>query len=145
MKSTHCFRPIQKSESSPKTASSSSMKRAGNVLFSLTLMCLAIAGHTQGQPLGRQVVNQSLQWVSLNSNIKLSRKLGLTLDGQFRFAEFGNMQHMLRAGMDYYRSFRSVIVIYRIISMASSLPRTPITSAEYGSKLLTSRPFHAWR
>src|SRR5260221_8054141 len=102
MKSTHCFRPIQKSESSPKKASSSSMKRAGNVLFSLTFICLAIAGRTQGQPLGRQVVNLSLQWVSLNSNIKLSKKLGLTLDGQFRFAEFGNMQHMLRAGMDYY-------------------------------------------
>src|SRR5258706_13100591 len=102
MKSKTNFRAIQNIEISPKTAVPSRMKRAVKLLFCLTFICLAMAGRGQGQPPGRQVVNQSFQWLSLNSNIKLKKKYGLSVDGQFRFAEDGNMQHMMRAGFEYY-------------------------------------------
>ncbi len=110
MKSKTNFRAIQNMEISPKTAVPSRMKRAVKLLFCLTFICLAMAGRAQGQPTGRQVVNQSIQWLSLNSNIKLNKKYGLTVDGQFRFAEYGNMQHMLRAGFDYYVTKKLSIV-----------------------------------
>ena len=102
MKSKSNFRAVQNREFSPKTTVPPGVKQTGKVLFCLTFICLAMAGRAQGQPSGRQVVNQSIQWVSLNSNIKLNKKYGITVDGQFRFAEYGNMQHMLRAGFDYY-------------------------------------------
>lgn len=50
----------------------------------------------------RETVTQSIQWTSLNSNIKLHEKFSLAVDGQIRFAEFGMMQNQVRAGLEIY-------------------------------------------
>jgi len=102
MKPKNDFHVVDQVKFSPRTMILSRILSFAKVLFCLTLICLAIAGRAQGQPSGRQVVNQSIQWLSLNSNIKLNKKYGLSVDGQFRFAEYGNMQHMIRGGFDYY-------------------------------------------
>lgn len=101
MKSTIHSGAIQNLEFSCKRPLSNA-RRDVKSLFYTTFICLALTVNAQGQPSGRQVVNQSIQWLSLNSNIKLNKKYGLSVDGQFRFAEYGNMQHMIRGGFDYY-------------------------------------------
>jgi hypothetical protein len=70
--------------------------------FAFALILCSSVMSLKGQ--SRAVVNQSVQWTSFNSNIKLHNSYGLTIDGQFRFAEFGNMQHQLRAGFEVYLS-----------------------------------------
>ncbi len=109
MKPKNHFQIVDHVEDSTKNVLSS-IHRSAKGLFCLAFICLAIAGPAQGQPAGRQVVNQSLQWLSLNSNIKLNKKYGITVDGQFRFVEYDNMQHMLRAGFDYYVTKKLSIV-----------------------------------
>jgi len=102
MKPKYYFGVVDHIEGNLRTNLLSGIIRSVKVLFCAAFICIAFAGRAQGQPSGRQVVNQSIQWLSLNSNIKLNKKYGLSVDGQFRFAEYGNMQHMIRGGFDYY-------------------------------------------
>jgi hypothetical protein len=77
------------------------MKRAGKLLFSLAFSYLAIAGHAQGQPAGRQIVKQSIQWGFISSTIKLKPNYSLFVEEQLGLVECRNMQHVLRAGLEY--------------------------------------------
>jgi Protein of unknown function (DUF2490) len=100
MKSTKNFRTIQYLAVGQETAALAGVTWAIKLFICLLFIYLIAAGRAHGQ--SRQVVNQSIQWLSLNSNIKLNKKYGVTVDGQFRFAEHDNMQHMFRAGFEYY-------------------------------------------
>jgi len=107
------MRPINYlSPSSTSSTAINSIKteRLVKRLICLFLVFLGIASFALAQTPGRQVVNQSIQWLSVNSNIKLNKKYGVTVDGQFRFAEYDNMQHMVRAGFEYYVSKKLSIV-----------------------------------
>jgi len=73
-------------------------------------MCLGITlgltfvmgAGAQAQNPSRQIVNQSITWFSLNSNVKLSKKWSAVIDGQFRFVQdLESMQHMVRIGANY--------------------------------------------
>jgi hypothetical protein len=101
MKSKTYFRANQKLECSPRTAAPSRIKRAVKMFFCLSFICLAIAGRAQGQPSGRQVVNQPIQWAFISSNIKLKPKYGLFAEEQVGLVEYKNMQHVLRTGFEY--------------------------------------------
>lgn len=69
-----------------------------NVFFILILTATVFNATAQ-----RETVDQSIEWFVINSNIKFSKRVGVTFDGQFRFAkDFENMQHFLRAGVDVY-------------------------------------------
>ena len=50
----------------------------------------------------RERVTQGIEWIGASSNLKLTPRLGVFLDGQFRFAGTENMQHMLRGSLDFY-------------------------------------------
>ena len=50
----------------------------------------------------RAKVNQAVEWLGISSNVKLASRFGIFLDGQYRFAGTENMQHMLRASVDFY-------------------------------------------
>jgi hypothetical protein len=89
----------------PKT--SKTFNPAYLVVVWIFLILLSVINSVQAQ---RATVDQSIQWLSLNSNIKLNSKFGITADGQFRFAEYNNMQHMLRVGFDYYITKKLSIV-----------------------------------
>ena len=53
------------------------------------------------QPAGREVVNQPIEWFSAASNIKLSNRLTLYIEGQFRYADdFDPMQYQARTSLD---------------------------------------------
>jgi hypothetical protein len=65
------------------------------------LLLLNVA--VSAQSTKRQVVNQSLEWFSFNSNIKVNQHFGFTADMQNRFVQdFNSMQHMIRAGVEFY-------------------------------------------
>jgi hypothetical protein len=68
--------------------------------FGLVLL-LNLAARAQSTK--RDVVNQSVEWLSLNSNIKIHQHFGFTADMQNRFVQdFNSMQHMVRAGFEFY-------------------------------------------
>ena len=72
------------------------------VKFSL---CLAfVFGAFQlanGQDGNRETVTQSIQWVAVSSNLKVSKRVHIILDGQFRQAgAFEPMQYQARTGFD---------------------------------------------
>jgi hypothetical protein len=53
------------------------------------------------QPADRQIVNQSLQWFSIASNIKLNNTVTVYVEGQFRYADnFDPMQYQARTALD---------------------------------------------
>jgi Protein of unknown function (DUF2490) len=61
---------------------------------------LLICSVTYAQPTGRDVVNQSAEWLALSSTIKVHKHVGLYLEGQFRFIDFDAMQFQSRAAVD---------------------------------------------
>ncbi|MGC3943413.1 MAG: DUF2490 domain-containing protein [Chryseolinea sp.] len=72
------------------------------VKFSL---CLAfVFGAFQivnGQGQEKETVTQSIQWVAFSSHLKVSKKLQILLDGQFRQAgSMDPMQYQARTGLD---------------------------------------------
>jgi hypothetical protein len=70
------------------------------VLFAFAVLLNLIA---MAQTTKRQVVNQTAEWFSFNSNIKLHKHYGLTADMQNRFVQdFSAMQHQVRAGFEIY-------------------------------------------
>ncbi len=68
----------------------------------LASLLLITGGVANAQTGTRQTIDQSISWLSLNSNVKFAKKWSVTLDGQFRFVQdMENMQHMLRVGLSY--------------------------------------------
>lgn len=72
--------------------------------FALKLAFMLLLNLTgRAQSIKREVVNQSIEWLSLNSNIKIHKHYGLTVDVQNRFVQdFNSMQHMWRVGFEFY-------------------------------------------
>ncbi len=53
------------------------------------------------QPADREIVNQSIQWISLTSNLKMTNRISLMLEGQFRQVQnFEPMQYQFRTAVD---------------------------------------------
>ena len=72
------------------------------VKFSLcfALVC-AILQLATAQPTERETVHQSIQWAAFTSHLKVSNKLSVLLDGQFRqTGSFDPMQYQARTGLD---------------------------------------------
>ena len=54
-----------------------------------------------GQDDNRETVTQSIQWVAVSSNLKVSKRLCILIDGQFRQAgQLEPMQYQARTGLD---------------------------------------------
>jgi hypothetical protein len=67
----------------------------------VTLVLITLTGKAQTSK--RDIVSQPIEWLSLNSNIKLNKYYGLTFDLQDRFVQdFNSMQHMVRIGAEVY-------------------------------------------
>lgn len=67
------------------------------------ILLMGFSGWLQAQP--RQRVTQPIEWFAITSITKLTPKFGLTLDGQFRFAQsLNNMQDLLRFSLDYHHN-----------------------------------------
>ena len=65
-------------------------------ILALVLICFI----TQAQ---REEVTQAIEWFGTSSAVKLTPRVGLYLDGQYRFAKrFENMQHQFRTTIDFY-------------------------------------------
>jgi hypothetical protein len=61
----------------------------------------AFAAGVVAQPENRAVVDQDLEWFSITSNIDLSNRLTLMVEGQFRYAHgFEPMQYQARTALD---------------------------------------------
>lgn len=72
------------------------------VKFSL---CLAVVFSTiqalQAQSSERETVTQSIQWAAVSSNLKVSTRLSILVDGQFRQVDqFHPQQYQARTGLD---------------------------------------------
>jgi len=66
------------------------------ILFVLASTQLSLA-----QPSNREIVDQSIQWFSITSNLKMTQRTTLILEGQFRQAgNFDPMQYQFRTGVD---------------------------------------------
>jgi hypothetical protein len=71
----------------------------GLAIMPVLVLMISMSANAQSS---RQVVDQSITWFSLNSNVKIAKKWSAVVDGQFRFAQdLQNMQHMLRIGASY--------------------------------------------
>lgn len=72
------------------------------VKFSLCLAFVFAAFHiAKGQQSERETVTQSIQWLAFSSHLKVSEKLHILLDGQFRQAgSVDPMQYQGRVGLD---------------------------------------------
>jgi hypothetical protein len=65
----------------------------------------------RAQSTKREVVNQSIEWLSINSNIKIHKHYGLTIDLQNRFVQdFNSMQHMWRVGFEVHLTSKLSVV-----------------------------------
>lgn len=65
------------------------------------MIFFSMAEVLHAQPADREIVNQSISWLSATTNLKISSRLTIILDGQFRF--MGNldpMQQQARTGLD---------------------------------------------
>jgi hypothetical protein len=74
-----------------------------NATFRLCLVALMAFSSTTAfaQAVKREKVNNSIEWLSATSNIKVSNRLTIVLDGQFRFSnDFKPQQHQLRTALD---------------------------------------------
>src|SRR4051812_44206163 len=62
----------------------------------------------------RDKVNQSIEWASLNSNIKFHKNVGMYVEGNFRFAQdLQPQQHQFRTGLElYYGKFSFMPIGY---------------------------------
>lgn len=65
------------------------------------LAFIAISCGAFAQPANREIVNQSVQWLSVTSNLKVHKKLVLVLEGQFRqVKDFDPMQYQIRTALE---------------------------------------------
>ncbi len=53
------------------------------------------------QPAHREIVSNNIEWISATSNVKVSNRLTVILDGQFRFCDFSSMQHQARIAPEF--------------------------------------------
>lgn len=69
---------------------------------SCLFFCLTLSIYTVfAQSSDRQKVNQSAQWLGITANTKISKRLTLVLEGQFRqVGNFDPQQYQLRAALD---------------------------------------------
>lgn len=76
------------------------MVKFTSCLIGILSMAVQLAfGQTQTE--SRQTVNQSIAWFALNSNIKVSERVHLLAEGQFRqVRDFDPQQYQLRTGVD---------------------------------------------
>ncbi|MEO7990668.1 MAG: DUF2490 domain-containing protein [Chryseolinea sp.] len=81
----------------PKKSITSRLK-----LGMLASLLFIIVGSASAQNGTRETVNQSIGWLSLNSNMKLHSKFGISLDVQIRQAGTDAMQRQVTAGFDYF-------------------------------------------
>ncbi|HTF20254.1 MAG TPA: DUF2490 domain-containing protein [Chryseolinea sp.] len=72
------------------------------VKFSLCLAFVFAAFHfANGQDGDRETVTQSIQWAAVTSSVKVSKRLSILVDGQFRQAgQLEPMQYQARTGLD---------------------------------------------
>src|SRR6478672_7465897 len=67
----------------------------------ITLAFILIASSLSfSQPSGRAIVNQPLEWTSLTNNFKLSNRLTLMAEGQFRFISNDPQQFQFRTALE---------------------------------------------
>jgi hypothetical protein len=68
----------------------------------ITIFVIFLVSNSQiiAQPAGRTIVNQSAEWFSATANLKISKKLTLMIDGQFRYSEFEPAQFIARPALD---------------------------------------------
>jgi hypothetical protein len=65
------------------------------------LVLVASASLSFAQPKGRQVVNQSIEWFSFTTNLKVSKRTSIIVEGQFRQAQnMQPMQYQFRTGAE---------------------------------------------
>jgi hypothetical protein len=75
------------------------MNKLKSYVLVVGVLCLSFA--SIAQPQDREIVNQSLQWFSAASNVKLSSRYTWYVEGQFRFADdFDPMQFQIRTAID---------------------------------------------
>lgn len=82
-----------------------STRKSNSGFINRFVLCLVLAfGISSGifaQPANRAIVNQNIEWFSVTSNLKVSKRLTVILDGQFRFVQgFEPLQHQARTGLD---------------------------------------------
>ena len=65
----------------------------------LASVCL-FATYSFAQPAGRKVVDQSAQWFATTANLKVSNRLTILLDGQYRYIEGHPQQFQARTGLE---------------------------------------------
>ncbi len=99
MKTINHFPVLDHYEFNPKSAAYLRTERVIKRLICLILTCFGLVSFALAQ--SRQVVNQSIQWSFLSSTIKFSPRYSLFTEQQMGFAEYRNMQHVFRAGMEY--------------------------------------------
>ena len=72
------------------------IKLSSSLLFTLVLS-LQLAFGQSGE---RETVTQALQWFSINSNIKMTKRLSWVVEGQFRYADdFDQQQYQARTAL----------------------------------------------
>ena len=71
-------------------------------LTSFLVFALVLSLHSSfAQSAGREKVGQGLQWFAITSNIKMTKRLTLMAEGQFRFADdFDQQQYQARTALD---------------------------------------------
>jgi hypothetical protein len=72
------------------------------VKLSLCFAFVFVAFHfANGQDDNRETVTQSIQWAAVTSHVKVSKRLSILIDGQFRQAgQLEPMQYQARTGLD---------------------------------------------
>jgi hypothetical protein len=77
------------------------LKSSSRLFLCITIMLAFIMTNAFAQPAGREVVTQSIEWLGLTNNVKVSKRLTLILDSQIRFArDFEQMQDQARVALD---------------------------------------------
>ena len=97
------------------------MEIRNSLLFVLFIQCISFLGMSQ-----KIVANQKNAWVLYTGNHKISKKLGIHTEYQWRRADFFNdwQQSLLRVGLDYYHnpniSFTAGYASIILINMVNS-------------------------
>lgn len=73
----------------------------GQILFIVACTFSTITTSLLAQPANREIVNQSIEWAAITSNIIVSKKLTAIVEGQFRYArDFEPMQFQARTALE---------------------------------------------
>jgi len=70
--------------------------------LAVTLLTVIASPGLFAQPKDRQIVNQSIEWFSIATNLKVSKRTSLLVEGQFRQAQnMQPMQYQFRTGAEF--------------------------------------------